>query len=398
VAGAVGARVIEIGEPKPRSPIRRLRPVHALMGLLAALPVGVWAGRAGHPTLGFLASGVALVPLAYVIGLSTESLALRLGHGLGSIVLATLSNSVELLIGYLALQKGLPRVVQAEITGSILANILLVLGTAMFVGGVRHRSQAFGGKAANVQATLLFLAVLALFVPAFAPILVKNAPVDINRMSLVLSGGLLITYVLGLVFTLRTHRHLFEPGAESVAGAHARGHDHAPSVLQAPGTHTHTHEAAAVWPLRKALVVLAGATLLAAVAAETLTDTISDAARELGWTDLFVGAIVLAIVANAAEHWSAVSLAWKNRMNASIQVATASSIQIALFVAPALVFLSQGFAQPLSLAFPLLEVVAMGASVLVLNLVAYDGESNWFEGALLLMVYLILGTAFFLLP
>jgi len=372
--------------------VRRLRPVHGLYALLAALPLGWWAARAGHPTLAFLASGLALVPLAYLIGLSTEALALRLGHGLGSIVLATLSNSVELLIGYLALQKGLPRVVQAEITGSILANILLVLGTAMLVGGLRHRSQTFGGKAANVQATLLFLAVIALFVPAFAPILVKDAPVDINRMSLVLSAGLLVTYALGLVFTLRTHRHLFEPGAESVAGAHA----HAPPVIHAPGTHTHASRE--VWSLRKALVVLAVATVVAALAAETLTDTITPAAKELGWTDLFVGAIVLAIVANAAEHWSAVSLAWKNRMNASLQVATASSIQIALFVAPLLVFVSQGFSQPLSLAFPLLEVVAMGASVLVLNLVAYDGESNWFEGALLLMVYLILGTAFFLLP
>lgn len=368
---------------------RRFRAVHALYVLLAGLPVGWWAAHAGHPALAFVASGLALVPLAYVIGLSTEALAMRLGHGLGSIVLATLSNSVELLIGYLALAKGLPRVVQAEITGSILANILLVLGTAMFAGGLKYRSQSFGGKAANVQATLLFLAVLALFVPAFAPVLVKDHPIDTRRMSLILSAGLLLTYVLGLVFTLRTHRHLFEPGTESAAAGHH------PAVIHAPGTHTHAEPES--WSLRKALVVLAIATLAAAAAAEVLTDTISEAATALGWTDLFVGAIVLAIVANAAEHWSAVSLAWKNRMNASIQVATASSIQIALFVAPALVFLSQGFAEPLSLAFPLLEVVAMGASVLVLNLVAYDGESNWFEGALLLMVYLVLATAFFVL-
>jgi Ca2+:H+ antiporter len=383
--------VVEVSarEVEP-SPPRRVRAVHALYLLLAGLPVGLWAARAGHPTLAFLASGLALVPLAYVIGLSTEALAMRLGHGLGSVVLATLSNSVELLIGYLALAKGLPRVVQAEITGSILANILLVLGTAMLAGGLKHRTQTFGGKAANVQATLLFLAVLALFVPAFAPILVKDHPVDVNRLSIVLSVGLLVTYGLGLVFSLRTHRHLFEPGTEAAAASHG------PSVIHAPGTHTHAQRS--VWSLRKALVVLALATIAAAFAAAALTDTISDAARELGWTDLFVGAIVLAIVANAAEHWSAVSLAWKNRMNASLQVATASSIQIALFVAPLLVFLSQPFAQPLSLAFPLLEVVAMGASVLVLNLVAYDGESNWFEGALLLMVYLILGTAFFLLP
>src|SRR5581483_11207942 len=188
---------------------RRLRAVHGLYALLVFLPVGVVAARTGHATLGFAASSIALIPLAYVIGVATESLAVRLGHGLGSVVLATLSNSVELLLGYLALQKGLTRVVQAAITGSILANILLVLGTAMLAGGFRYRSQSFGGKAANVQATVLFLAVLALFLPALAQVLVKE-PVDLNRMSVVLSIGLLLTYFLGLVFTLRTHRHLFE--------------------------------------------------------------------------------------------------------------------------------------------------------------------------------------------
>jgi Ca2+:H+ antiporter len=292
-------------------------------------------------------------------------------------VLATLSNSVELLIGLLALAKGLTGVVQAAITGSILANVLLVLGSAMLAGGLRHRSQSFGGKAANVQATVLFLGVVALFLPTFASrILEKGAPpLDTNRMSLWLSGGLLATYFLGLLFTLGTHRHLFDVSPGEVA----------PAVPKR------------AWSTRKALATLAVGTILAAGSAEILTATVTSAATALGWTDVFVGAIVIAIVANAAEHWSAVTLAWKDRMNASLQISTASSIQIALFVAPLLVFASQWFPTPLTLAFPLIEVVAIGASVLVLNFVTYDGQSNWFEGALLLMVYGVLAVAFFLL-
>jgi Ca2+:H+ antiporter len=362
--------------PIHAAPAKRNHPArHLVHVLVLGLPLGYLAERAGRADVAFLLSALALIPIAYLVGLSTEAIAERLGSGLGSVVLAAMSNSVELLIGFLALSKGLTRIVQAAITGSILANILLVLGSAMLAGGLRHKTQSFGGKAANVQATVLFLGVVALFLPTFASILANRA-VEPEAMSLWLSGGLLLTYVLGLVFSLGTHRHLFDVSPKDVA----------PAVPKRE------------WSARKALLVLVGVTLLAALDAEVLTNSVTAAADRLGWTPLFVGAVVLAIVSNASEHWSSVSLAWKDHMHASLQLATASSIQIALFVAPLLVFASQWFATPLTLAFPLVEVVAIGASVLVLNFVTYDGESNWFEGALLLMVYGVLCVAFYLLP
>jgi Ca2+:H+ antiporter len=330
------------------------------------------------PLYVFLASAAGIIPLAGWMGRATEWMAEHLGSGIGGLLNATFGNAAELIIAIMALRAGLLDVVKASITGSIIGNILLVLGLALIVGGASHSTLKFNRTAASLSTTLLALSVIALIVPALFHHLAGAGAVRLERtLSLEISIVLAITYVLSLVFALYTHKHLYvgEPDAES---DEARGFAHVPTWL--------------------ALLILLISTGLVALLSEFLVGAIEQTAERLGMSDIFVGIFVVAIVGNAAEHSTAVLVAKKNKMDLAVNIAVGSSLQVALLVAPVLVFASYAFGSPLDLLFTTFEIAAIAASVGIVNLIANDGECNWMEGVLLMAVYVILGLAFYTMP
>ncbi len=329
----------------------------------------------GQPLWIFIASGLAIVPLAGWLGRATEEIAARTSEGIGGLLNATFGNAAELIIAIVALRAGLFDVVKASLAGSVIGNILLVLGAAMLAGGLRNRpEQHFNAPAARSQATMLTLATIALILPAaFQRALGVGAP-PVASLSVWIAVVLLAVYAANLVFSLGTHRALFDGSGE--------GEWHA-----------------AAWGAQRALLVLAAATVAIAWMSEILVGTIEPAAHALHLTDAFVGVFVVAILGNAAEHATAVTAALKNRMDLSLSIAIGSSVQVALFVAPLLVVLSYAIAPaPMDLAFAGGLVLAVLLSVLILGQVAGDGRSDWLKGLQLLAVYLILGLAFFFAP
>jgi Ca2+:H+ antiporter len=322
-------------------------------------------------------SVLAIVPLAGYIGHATEELSGHLGPGIGGLLNATFGNAAELIIGIFALRHGLVDLVKASITGSIIGNVLLVLGAAALVGGLKHPVQKFNRTAAGLGTTMLLLSAIGLVVPAVFHQLVRRVPnAPELKLDTEIAVVLFATYCISLIFTLRTHRDIY-----GFADAH-EGHNR-----KRPGA------------TRRAVLLLAGATIGVAIVSELLVGAVSETAQELGMSELFVGVIVIAIVGNAAEHFSAVFLAARNQMDAAIGIAVGSSTQIALFVAPALVFLSYVIGpRPMDLLFTTFELVAIGLSVLSVAFIAHDGETHWMEGVQLLAVYAILALGFFFLP
>lgn len=368
-------------------PARFLDPSRALLLLLVFVPLAPLAEHLHWGALTVFAfSAIAIVPLAGLMGEATEQLASRLGAGIGGLMNATFGNAAELIIALVALHKGLYDVVKASLTGSIIGNILLVLGLSLFAGGWKRERQTFDRSAASASATLLALAALALLVPAAFHMVAEQAVAEqtltrarevvLERtLSLEIAIVLFVAYVLSLVFSLRTHKHLYEGGGD----AHAHGHGPV--------------------DVKRAVITLLVATGLIAWMSEVLVGAVEEASHVLGLTEVFVGVIVVAVVGNAAEHSTAILVAMKNQMDLALNIAIGSSIQIALFVAPVLVFASYFMPHgPMDLRFTPFEVLAVIASVAVVNLVSQDGESNWLEGALLLAVYLVLAIAFFFLP
>jgi Ca2+:H+ antiporter len=359
-----------------RRALRRSSP-YLLLGLVPAALFLRWRHGAGAPAV-FVTSALATLPLAALMGRATEQLADRLGEGLGGLLNATLGNAAELIIAGLALRRGLHDLVKASITGSIIGNILLVFGLATLTGGVRHHTLRFNRTAASMGATMLAISAVALVVPAIFDMVAGpgRAPAERN-LSLEIAVVLVATYLVSLVFTLGTHRHLY------------MGHS---AEWTSAGT---PRAGSAAGPV----ALLALATTGVVAMAELLVGAVAGAARALGWNEVFVGVVLVATIGNAAEHSTAVLMAWRNRMDAALGIAIGSSIQIALFVAPLLVFLSYVIGQrPLDLVFTPLEVVAVALAVGVIALIAQDGESHYMEGVQLLAVYLILGLAFFELP
>jgi Ca2+:H+ antiporter len=329
----------------------------------------------GQHTLIFLASCLAVIPLAGRLGHATAELARYTGEGAGGLLNATFGNAAELIIAIMAIRKGLYSVVKASLTGSIIGNILLVLGAAILAGGLKHKHQRFNMTGARAQATLLTLAAIALVMPAaFHALAGPQARVGDGSISLGISFVLLIAYGLHLLFSLRTHKQLFagETQEEAPAGA---------------------------WSLRRALLTLAGTTVLIAWISEILVGSVQEAASAFGMTNVFIGVIVVAVVGNAAEHSSAVMLALNNRMELAMGIAVGSSLQIALFVAPLLVIVSRFLGpRPMDLMFTPAEVLAIFLAVLITGQIASDGESNWIEGVQLLAVYTIMAIVFYFLP
>ena len=329
----------------------------------------------------FLVAAIGIIPTAALMGLATEELAARAGPGIGGLLNVTFGNAPELIIALFALGQGLHEVVKASIVGSIIGNVLLVLGASMFVGGLRRERQTFSITAASVQASMLFLAGAALLMPAiFELVEGKGLPLPraesvnygstVEHLSLLVAIVLIFTYVAGLFFSLKTHRGLFNPeyGDEDSWG----------------------------WSVRKSVLVLAGAGILVGIMSEVLVGSIEETSHAIGLSEFFIGVIVVAIVGNAAEHWVAVLVAMKNKMDLSVNIAIGSSAQVALFVAPVLVLASFFIGpHPLALVFNGFELGAILLAVLIANYVTQDGESTWFEGVQLLAVYVVFGIAFY---
>ena len=350
------------------------------------VPVAVALKVVAAPDLAvFVAAGLAVLPLAHLMGVATEELGKRAGPGVGGLLNATLGNATELIIALaLLLQagsaaaagntsgaQGLVSVVQASIAGSIIGNVLLVLGFSMLVGGLRHKTQQFAVRPAELQVTMLALATAALVMPELFQLSTEGRS-QLPNVSLSIAIILLIGYALGLVFSLHTHKDVFNPVT---------------AEREKPR-----------WGARVALAVLVGATALVALEAELLVGSLEPVVRDIGLKEIFVGVIVIAIIGNAAEHGGAVLMAWRNKMDLSVGIATISSTQVALFVTPVLMLASVVIGAPLTLAFETFEVVAIVLSVAIVGLIARDGESNWYEGALLLLLYAIIGVGFFFHP
>ncbi len=358
----------------------RIRP--SIDWLLIFVPVAIalrFVPAWHSPTALFICSAIAIIPVAGWIGHATEALAARVGEGLGGLLNATFGNAAELIIAGIALSKGLTGVVKASITGSIIGNILLVLGLSMLLGGTKYKEQRFNRTGARTSTISLSLAAIALIIPTVFHLSASTSPggwtpVMEQRLSLAIAVVLFLTYFCVLWFSLRTHKHYFQ----SAEGA-----------LEEKGEH---------WSRGKAIVILVIATAFVALLSEFLVGTIESVRATVGITEVFVGVIVVAIVGNAAEHSTAIIMAMKNKMDLSVGIAIGSSLQIALFVAPLLVFLSYAFGRPMDLEFSLPEIFAVVASVYILFQISGDGETNWIEGIQLLSVYLILGILFFYLP
>ena len=292
---------------------------------------------------------------------------------------ATFGNAAELIIAGIALSKGLTSVVKASITGSIIGNVLLVLGLSILMGGTKYKEQRFNRTAARTSVISLSLAAIGLIIPTVFHLAADSSPggwsaLVEQKLSLAIAVVLFFTYFCMLGFSLWTHKHFFQ------------------------GAHAHAEERGRQWSRGKAITILLISTAVVAVLSEFLVGTIENVRDSVGVTEVFVGVIVVAIVGNAAEHSAAILMAMKNKMDLSVGIAIGSSLQIALFVAPVLIFLSYLFGQPMNLEFTMPEVVAVVASVYILFQISGDGETNWIEGIQLLSVYVILGILFFYLP
>ncbi|MEW6211331.1 MAG: calcium/proton exchanger [Acidobacteriota bacterium] len=362
--------------------MKKLLIEHGLDALLIFIPLAVVFHYTHQPALWtFIASGLAIVPLAGWMGRATESLAEKLGAGIGGLLNATFGNMAEMIIAFQALRAGQTEIVKASITGSIIGNILLVLGLSIIAGGLKYKNQKFNRTAASMSATLMVLSAIGLLIPALFHFVTQDqARADAAsfqrfeaELSVEIAVVLFVVYVLSLIFSLRTHKDIYL----------GTGEEHSESVQMKTS---------------RALIILLVATGLIAWMSELLVHAVEDASKAMGMTELFVGVIVVAVIGNAAEHSTAVLMAMKNQMDLAFHIAVGSSMQIALFVAPVLVFLSYAVGNPMNLLFSTFEVITVGLAVGVVTVVAMDGESNWLEGVLLLAVYLIFALAFFFLP
>jgi Ca2+:H+ antiporter len=356
-----------------------LRPVYLLA---AFIPIAIVLKLTDAPdTAIFFTAAVGVIPTAALMGRATEELAAVSGPGIGGLLNVTFGNAPELIIALFALGKGLQEVVKASIVGSIVSNTLLVLGASMLAGGWRRERQSFNRTAAHSQSSMLLLALVAVVMPAIFELIggrglphVDDLRVNyghkVEALSAAAAGVLLLSYASGLFFSLRTHRELFNP--------HVPGEEH----LRA-------------WPVRQSVGALALAGAGVALMSEILVGSIEHAAKSVGLSQFFIGAVVVAIVGNAAEHWVAVTVAIKNKMDLAVNIAVGSAAQVALFVTPVLMLISFVLGpHPMALVFNGYELVAMLFAVLIATHMTNEGESNWFSGIQLLLVYVLLGIVF----
>lgn len=354
-----------------------------LMAMLVFVPLAAWLHFSTHRyVLTFVVCCLAIIPLAGYMGKATEMLAHRMGSGLGGLMNAAFGNAAELLIAIMALRKGNLALVKASIAGSIIGNLLFVLGLSILVGGLKREKQSFNVTAATASTSMLLISAIALVIPALFHLVIPASRLAVVERSLSVSIAVILLglYVLSLLFSLKTHRHLYndEEGEEE-------------------------DESALEWGVGKSVAVLLVSTAFVGVMAEFLLHAMEHSVKDLGLSVAFVGVIIVAIIGNAAEHSTAVIVALKDKMNLSFTIAVESSKQIALFVAPVLVLLGLWVGpntkgEWMNLDFGLLEVAGVLISVMIVSSISHDGESNWLEGAMLLGVYAILAAGFFFLP
>lgn len=346
-----------------------------LYSMFVFVPVSLWLGLShASPTAVFIVSCLAILPLAGLMGEATEHLAHHAGPGVGGLLNATFGNAAELIIGFMALRAGEMEIVKASLTGSIIGNMLMVLGLAMLLGGWKHKELRFNRMAAETGGSMMLLAVVALVIPAiYASVTNHREPEHIESISLDISFILILTYVASLVFQFRTHQRFFAPEGEAAEDAGA----------DRP------------WSIARSSLVLVAAAVLTGFVSELLVHAVDAAGTALGLGKVFMGVVVVAVVGNAAEHSTAVLVAMKNKMDLALGIAMGSSMQIALFVAPVLVIAGHAIGRPLGLEFTILEVAAVMLSVLAVGQLVQDGKTNWFEGVQLLAVYAILAVAFY---
>jgi Ca2+:H+ antiporter len=346
--------------------------------LLVALPFAILAEILHwSPIAIFTISAIAIIPLAGYIGAATEVLAFHTNPRIGGLLNATLGNAAELIITITAIRAGYLELVKASITGSILGNLLLVLGMSILLGGLRHGVQTFNRKQASNNSVMLVLTVVILLIPSLLSHYIGNIETPgtkVEALSLGVATVMIVLYILGLIYSYK--------------------------IIEGPvvGEEVGRESAPKGWSLRTGILVLVLSTVGVAYLSEVLVGSVESVVTTLGLSEFFIGLIFIPIIGNVAEHIVAVRVALKNKMTLSVEIAIASSLQIALFVAPLLVFISLLIRHPLTLVFNQLELIALIAGVLIAALVSADGESNWLEGAELLAIYIILGLTFFLMP
>lgn len=334
------------------------------------------------PSINFIFAALSIIPLAGLMGNATEEISFYTGPKVGGFLNSTFGNATELIISFFALKAGLFDVVKASIIGSVIGNILLVLGASMFLGGLKFKTQKFNKKVIEVSSSMLLFAVIGLCIPAvFTHTLDKSLlNTKYEGLSLFVAIIMFLIYILSLAFSFFTHKDIYITKNED----------------SSENSETEVEEVESPkWSLKTAIIVLALATILIAVESEFLVNGVDAITKTLGLSDFFVGIILIPIIGNAAEHSTAVSMALKNKMDVSVEIALGSSLQIILFVMPVLIFLSFLF-KPMSIVFSTFELISLVLSVLIVNRVASDGESNWLEGFQLLAVYAIIAAGFFI--
>lgn len=342
--------------------------------LLVFIPISILAKfMNASGTIMFLLSCASIIPLAGLMGQGTEEISFYSGPKIGGFLNGTFGNATELIISIFALKEGLFEVVKSSISGAVIGNILLVIGASMLAGGLKFKTQKFNQKVTEVTSSMLLFAVIGLCVPAIFTHTLSSDLLNSSYegLSIFVAVVMLIIYVLSLVFSFSTHKYIYETDTQD------------------------EEEHKAKWSLKKAILILIGATILIAIESEFLVGGIESITETLGWSEFFVGIILIPIIGNAAEHSTAVTMALKNKMDVSLEIAIGSSLQIILFVAPILIFISLFFT-PMSIIFNPFELIALIASVVIANRVSHDGESNWLEGVQLLAVYLIIAAGFFI--
>ncbi len=355
------------------------------IGLLVFIPISIAAEYLHWGTLTvFITSGIAIVPLAIWLSTATEEVAVVAGSSIGALLNAVFGNATELIIALVALKAGLVDIVKASITGTIISNLLLVMGLSMLLGGLRYKEQEFQPIVARVNGSSMTLAVTAIVLPTTV-IYTSNGVEDlaIRNLSITVAVVLMIVYALTLLFSLKTHSYLYEVGLVELEG------ELQPGAIEVPAHKPNL----TLW-----IGVLVIATLAVAFESEIFVGVVEEATKGLGLTPLFTGVILLPLVGGAAEYVTAVSVAIKNNMDLSVSVAMGSSLLVALLVAPILVLVGVATGQPMDLNFNPFEVVAVAVAVAVANLISLDGRSNWLEGTLLLATYVVLGAAFYFHP
>lgn len=345
--------------------------------LLLFIPVSILAELLHwSPLIVFAGSALAVIPLAALMGQATEALAEKVGPRFGGLLNATLGNAAELIITLFAVREGLLDLVKASIIGSILGNVLLVAGASILAGGLKNGVQKFNRSHAGLDSTLAILAVIALSIPSLFNAAIEPDKTRVEALSLTTAVAMLLLYALSIIFAIRSRRQL--EAAEDIS--------------------VETLHTAPRWLPRQAAGILIASTLGLALMSEFLVGAVEPVSQALGFSEFFIGIILVPIIGNVAEHTVAVQVALKDQMELSLSIAMSSSLQIALFVAPVLVFVSLGLGHPLTLEFNSFELISLFAASLISALVSLDGESNWLEGATLLVVYAIVALAFFYLP